>query len=227
MCHDIERLRIEQITLGGVRVVIAVAAACAVMLAYANVTVLAQAQAEPEAEKPVTEVVPEQLGLNPGEPLSSTSLVNAPAKLDGVVAWTIETRRSRGNLRMLDVSHDGKFAATGGEDGTVRVWDLATGTLVRCWSGTRCTPTVWPGCPSGRTLASTGGYECTVRLWDMQTGQPLACSKTSETIRSRWPGRLLATDWRWLAVTADGSGSGTKRTPRGVGLPMSASECRR
>ena len=38
-----------------------------------------------------------------------------------------------GRVRCVDVSPDGQFLATGGDDGSLRVWDLETGRELRCW----------------------------------------------------------------------------------------------
>ncbi|MFQ8345454.1 WD40 repeat domain-containing protein, partial [Mycolicibacterium nivoides] len=71
---------------------------------------------------------------------------------------------------------DGTRVASGGDDGTVRVWD------VRTWSQVG-SPLIHPGSvntvafsPDGTRVAS-GGQDGTVRVWDVRTwsqvGSPL------------------------------------------------------
>ncbi len=66
---------------------------------------------------------------------------------------------------------DGRTLASGSWDGTVKLWDAASGVLR--WSG-RHTSHVnnVAFAPDGRMLAS-GGDDATVRLWDVQRGTPL------------------------------------------------------
>jgi WD40 repeat protein len=121
----------------------------------------------------VTEVKPEPLELKPGDRLSPLSLVVNPAKLDGALSWTLETRRHRGEILTMALSHDGKLVATGGDDGTIRIWLLETGTLVRALVGHMMYVSGLAWSPDGQTIASSGGYDCQLRLWDSSTGKPL------------------------------------------------------
>ena len=67
-------------------------------------------------------------------------------------------------------ANDGRWAITGGQDNTIRVWDANTGALIRqigshgFW--------VWDLdlSPGGQVLAS-GGHDASVRLWDLATGE--------------------------------------------------------
>ncbi len=168
---QIDRARRERAArdqLGGRFVVVLV---CWLLLVFAAPAV--RAQTEPEAEKPVTEIKPEQFELKPGEQFAYPSLVVRPAKLAGALSWTLETRRHRGEIMTFDQSYDGKFVATGGEDGAIRIWDLTTGALVRVLLGhtSRVLDIAWS--PDGQVIASTGGYDCKLRLWQASTGQPL------------------------------------------------------
>ena len=83
------------------------------------------------------EILPEPPTLKLGEPLSQRALVARPPALPGVLSWTLETRRHRSYMVAMAASPDGRQLATGGIDGTVRIWDLATGQMLRALVGDR------------------------------------------------------------------------------------------
>jgi WD40 repeat protein len=93
-------------------------------------------------------------------------------------------------------SPDGWLLATGSDDGTARVWDMATGDCLRTLTGH--TNTVWAVAfsPDGRLLA-TASVDTTARLWDPATGDCLGTltGHTSEVTGVAFSpdGRLLAT----------------------------------
>ncbi|MCA9053875.1 MAG: protein kinase, partial [Planctomycetaceae bacterium] len=55
-------------------------------------------------------------------PLSPLALTSMPEKIEGLKSWSLETRLHRGGVYAFAASHDGKFVASAGYDGTVRVW---------------------------------------------------------------------------------------------------------
>jgi WD40 repeat protein len=63
------------------------------------------------------------------EPLGPNALVREPAVLpdQSATSWTIETRNARGRVKAVAYRPDGKLLATGGDDGTIRIWDTARG----------------------------------------------------------------------------------------------------
>ena len=92
----------------------------------------------------------------------------------------------------LVVAPDGSWLASGGRDGTVRLWDVATGQVRVSLSGHAGQVTAVAVAPDGNWLAS-GGSDGAVRIWDVATGQVRAS-------RSGRFGRVMA-----VAVAPDGS----------------------
>ncbi|KAH8753652.1 hypothetical protein F5883DRAFT_191999 [Diaporthe sp. PMI_573] len=64
---------------------------------------------------------------------------------------------------------DGQTLASGSDDETVRLWDMATGAQKQMLEGHDDRVTSVAFSPDGQTLAS-GSYDKTARLWDMATG---------------------------------------------------------
>ncbi len=103
-------------------------------------------------------------------------------------------------VNAVAVAPDGTWLATGGEDRTVRIWDMATGTLTRALTGN-------PGLVGAVAISPDGAWLATaprvlsgrVQIWDAATGTPT----------SRLPGRLsmvrsvaVSPDGTWLATIA-------------------------
>ncbi len=93
------------------------------------------------------------------------------------------------------LSPDRRWAATGGEDKTIRIWDLTTASEQRVLTGHTGRVTSLAFSPDGQRLASTS-FDGSVRLWDPATGASLYASNlgsgSAEQVIYSADGRLLA-----------------------------------
>lgn len=147
-------------------------------------------------------------------------LLVAPTPENRVAIWEIATRRKVATLKeeatviSLAISPDGKLIAGGGRDGSVHVWDRASGMRTRRLVGHVGPVLALTFSPDSKTLAS-GGMDRTVRLWNPGADQ----EEVALTGHRGWvwslafspDGNLLATGSRdgtvrlWRAATAEAS----------------------
>lgn len=106
------------------------------------------------------------------QPLSPVALVNRPADLGArIVSWTIETIAHRGRVDGLAFSPDSAQLASGGKDGTVRIWNVADRQLAAALVAHPASVTCLDWSTDGTKLA-TGSHDGTVITWDTRTWQP-------------------------------------------------------
>ena len=80
----------------------------------------------------------------------------------------------RGGVWSVALRRDGRWVASGGYDGTVQIWETATGRLVQTLRGHR--GGIWGVALSAEgDLAVSGGIDGDVRLWTVGSG---ACLRT-------------------------------------------------
>lgn len=77
-----------------------------------------------------------------------------------------------GEVRSISYSGDGKFLASAGADGFVRIWDVASGVQVRLLIGHAAAVNSVAFAKDGKIVASASDDK-TVKVWDALTGQLL------------------------------------------------------
>lgn len=83
-------------------------------------------------------------------------------------------------VKAVAISPDGKIAATGSRDKTVKLWDYQTGMEIRSLMGHEHTVNGLSFSQDGKYLA-TSSADGTARVWDILTGKEIFTSPKSET----------------------------------------------
>lgn len=115
------------------------------------------------------------------------------ARERGATVWSVEhlkplrELKSNGTVRAARFTPDGRTAIIASEDGSVRIFDAATGERKRSLTGHAGMVWCLDISPDGKTV-STGGFDQTIRLWDIETGQrkQILRGPTTPVIAVQW-----------------------------------------
>jgi WD40 repeat protein/serine/threonine protein kinase len=142
----------------------------------------------------------------PGMPMGPQALVREPAELPNAnaMSWTVESVNSRGAVCAVAYRPDGKQLATGGDDGTIRIWDTASGKLVRMLVGDPVGSLSWS--KDGKVLTALRPGDIQGREWDADSGRLLrrvlgAVTPGSKTARSPDGKQTVTADYKGVRIT--------------------------
>ena len=133
-----------------------------------------------------TQLIRSPLGMIWGVEYSPDGSLLALWGEEGLGLWGTDSesfvRSNRTRLLVARFSPDGRTLATGGWDGTIKLWDVSTGEELHSVPGHGGTLLSLSFTPDGRLLASGGGAGDTrICLWDPGTLAQLRCSDAHDT----------------------------------------------
>jgi GTPase SAR1 family protein len=133
-----------------------------------------EAEAKPPAPQPESKKKPVKPKPKTAKPPEQTeSLAVLERKLTGHTGW----------VTSVAVSPDGKWATSGSDDKTLKIWNLETGECRETLKGHTSVVMSVAITPDGKWILS-GSADDTVRVWDARSGQEVAklAGHTSETL---------------------------------------------
>jgi WD40 repeat protein len=126
-------------------------------------------------------------------------------KAIGTFAGTGKNKGLGEAVLAMAFSPDGKYALSGGTDGSLRLWDLASGReleAIQAHEGSVGTKAV-AFSPDGRSVLSVGGSDGLAKLWNISSGSLIRAFQVSDDyfVGIKRMGGLVS---GWVAFTPDG-----------------------
>ncbi len=119
--------------------------------------------------------------------------------------WHLRTLEGHsGGISSVAIAPDGCRGLSGGDDRTLRLWDLTSGECLRTFEGHSAPVSSVAISPDGRWGLSGSGDK-TLRMWDLSSGQ---CLRKFEDVSDRVTSVSISPDGRWAL---SGSGTNTMR----------------
>jgi len=109
---------------------------------------------------------------------SVAGAARAPAAAKGL--QVVAQSGHAGSVRTSSFSRDSRLLATASEDLTVKLWDVASGRLMRTFRGHRHWVSAAAFSPDSMMIASAA-YDGTVRIWDVRTGRAIRTLSRAQT----------------------------------------------
>jgi WD domain, G-beta repeat len=153
-------------------------------------------QPRPEPGRPVrVTILPRGLAaLLSGLILMAIYLVPGPEQQEPESLAHLILRGHRGLVNAVAFAPDGWTLASGGEDQTDVLWDLASDGRESRILEHEAPVYALTFAPDGRTLAS-GATDLTVRLWDVAAGRERAACDGTPRMSTPWPSPQTAGPW--------------------------------
>lgn len=128
------------------------------------------------------ELIPTRILLLLGLSVFCGTLGMAPCRSQGAVEVVPQIGHGDFTYRAV-YSPNGRLIASGSNDGTVKIWDASTGTLLRTLRGRRKGISSIAFLHDGSRVL-TGSYDHTIRLWNVSTGGVDKTFETPQGVRS-------------------------------------------
>ncbi|MCC7420603.1 MAG: protein kinase, partial [Planctomycetaceae bacterium] len=120
-------------------------------------------------------------------PLSPRAFVGRPARIEGVQSWSVESREPLAREIAIATDPQGRFVATAGEEGIIRLRDPNDYRVTRLLLGHTAGITTLDWSRDGKYLAS-GSFGGEARIWEIPSGRLMHIlnGKQTHAVGVRW-----------------------------------------